>query len=85
MMNDKIKSLAEKSGIEIKPMIIDDIEYEYELVEMDGFDDLKKFAELIVKECVDVVEGGRFLHDQSPPAIFAKECSGAIKRHFDIG
>jgi len=46
--------------------------------------DLEKFAELIVRECVGVVEGGRFLHDQAPTAIFAKECSDAIKRHFGV-
>jgi hypothetical protein len=44
----------------------------------------EKFAELIVKECVNVVEGGSFLHDQAPTAIFAKECSAAIKRHFGV-
>jgi len=50
--------------------------------------DLQKFAErfseLIVKECIGVVEGGRFIHDQAPTALFAKECSGAIKRHFGV-
>jgi hypothetical protein len=46
--------------------------------------ELKKFAELIVQECVNVVEGGSFLHDQAPTAIFAKECSAAIKRHFGV-
>ena len=45
---------------------------------------MEKFAELIVKECVGVVEGGSFLHDQAPTAIFARECSGAIKRHFGV-
>ena len=44
----------------------------------------EKFAELIVQECIGVVEGGRFLHDQAPTALFAKECSGAIKRHFGV-
>ena len=44
----------------------------------------EKFAELIVQECVNVVEGGSFLHDQAPTAIFAKECSAAIKRHFGV-
>lgn len=44
----------------------------------------QKFAELIVKECVGVVEGGSFLHDQAPSAIFARECSSAINRHFEI-
>ena len=43
-----------------------------------------KLAELIVRECIGVVEGGRFLHDQAPTAIFAKECSGAIKQHFGV-
>ena len=44
----------------------------------------QKFAELIIRECVGVVEGGSFLHDQAPTAIFARECSGAIKRHFGV-
>ena len=45
---------------------------------------MREFAELIVRECVGVVEGGRFLHPQAPTAIFAKECSDAIKRHFGV-
>jgi len=44
----------------------------------------ERFAELIVRECVGIVEGGRFLHDQAPTALFAKECSGAIKKHFGV-
>jgi hypothetical protein len=44
----------------------------------------EKFAELIVRECIGVVEGGSFLHDQAPTALFAKECSGAIKRYFGV-
>ena len=43
-----------------------------------------KFAELIVRECVGIVEGRGFLHDQAPDAIFARECSSAIKRHFGV-
>jgi hypothetical protein len=39
---------------------------------------------LIVGECIGVVEGGSFLHDQAPTALFAKECSGAIKRYFGV-
>jgi hypothetical protein len=46
--------------------------------------DLERFAEKIIKECTNVVEGGKFLHDQAPTALFAKECSGAIKRHFGV-
>jgi hypothetical protein len=46
--------------------------------------DIERFAELIVQECIDVVEGGRFLHDEAPTAIFARECSCAIKQHFGV-
>jgi hypothetical protein len=49
-----------------------------------SIDNSAKFAELIVRECVGVVEGGNFLHDQAPTAIFARECSAAIKRHFGV-
>jgi len=45
---------------------------------------LESFAELIVRECIGVVKGGSFLHDQAPTAIFARECSGAIKQHFGV-
>jgi hypothetical protein len=44
----------------------------------------RTFSEMIVRECVGVIESGRFLHDQAPTAIFAKECSGAVKRHFGV-
>jgi hypothetical protein len=45
---------------------------------------IEDFAQLIVKECVGVVEGGSFLHDQAPTAVFARECSRAIKQHFGV-
>lgn len=44
----------------------------------------EKFVSLILEECMGVIEGGRFLHDQAPTALFAKECTDAIKRHFEI-
>ena len=69
----QIKQLAEKAGIYIA--------YDNRAA-LDK--ELEFFAELIVKECIGVVEGGRFLHDQAPTALFAKECSGAIKKHFGV-
>jgi len=74
-MNERIRVLAEQAGFMDSWFSEsgDDCERE-----------LKKFAELIVKECVNVVAGGSFLHDQAPTAIFAKECSAAIKRHFGV-
>ena len=80
-MNEKIKQLALDAGIGFtlwddsgREMIDNYTPEEY----------LEKFAELIVRECIGVVEGGSFLHDQAPTAIFARECSGAIKRHFGV-
>ena len=47
-------------------------------------DELQAFVEFIVAECVSVVEDGKFLHDQAPTALFAKECSSAIKQHVGV-
>jgi hypothetical protein len=72
-MNERIKQLAEQAGM----VIVDDQFSTYGKF-------AEKFAELIVRECVGVVEGGSFLHDQAPTAIFARECSGAIRKHFGV-
>ena len=73
-MNERIEQLADEAGADI---------WGDQVMASRHFD-IEKFAELIVRECVGVVEGGRFLHDQAPTAIFAKECSGAIKKHFRV-
>ena len=77
-MNEKIKELALQAA--------DYVNTTYSDAGADVWFEIynKKFAELIVRECVGVVEGGHFLHDQAPTALFAKECSGAIKRHFGV-
>ncbi len=71
-MNERIKELAAQAWVD------------NDQLDACGYTDLEKFAELIVQECVGVVEGGRFLHDDAPTARFAKECSSAIKRHFGV-
>ena len=70
-MNERIKSLIDQATV-------------WQGMENGYIFDKEKFAELIVRECVGVVEGGSFLHDQAPTAIFARECSGAIKKHFGV-
>ena len=76
-MNEKIKQLWDNSIEEFSK------QHQYATIMLP--EPLReKFAELIIRECVGVVEGGRFLHDQAPTALFAKECSGAIKRHFGV-
>jgi len=82
-MNKRIRELAISSGI--YDCLCDPYD-SHNTGDAHGsvIDDLEKFAELIVRECVGVIESGRFLHDQAPTAIFAKECSGAVKRHFGV-
>lgn len=70
-MNQRIQELMKQAGTDCSGKWM-------------GTNHAEKFAQLIIQECVGVVEGGRFLHDQAPTAIFAKECSGAIKRHFGV-
>jgi hypothetical protein len=77
-MNERIKELADQAGIQIKPLIIDGEEYDYEEVMMDGYDDLKKFAELIVKECVDTVSDCSVEYCTRPQIV------SEIKEHFGV-
>ena len=75
-MNERIQELI-KQATRILPS---DWNVPYNMEEFDK----EKFAELIVNECVGIIEGGRFLHDEAPTVIFARECSTAIKRHFGV-
>ena len=75
-MNERIRKLAQQAGIKITPMILDGVEYEYEDVDMDGSEDLAKFAELIVKECIRVYE-----YD---PSYYHEVNVAKIKEHFGI-
>ena len=83
-MNQRIRELAEQAGFYFYDMHDVDGQDLGETIEADSWTAAEKFAELIVRECVGVVEGGRFLHDQAPTAQFARECSDAIKRHFGV-
>ena len=77
-MNERIRQLAGQALDRVVP-------YTWTRLDYDEIQRLQEyFAELIVRECVGVVEGGHFLHDQAPTALFAIECSGAIKRHFGV-
>lgn len=83
-MNEQLKlKLLKQAGFSLHPHIenmndgIDWSVWNYDLC-------VDQLIELVVRECIGVVEGGSFLHDQAPTAIFARECSGAIKRHFGV-
>jgi hypothetical protein len=77
MMNPRIEQLL----LQVASRAGEDGEY---LPSLHTPEDIERFARLIVRECIGVVEGGSFLHDQAPTAIFARECGGAIKRHFGV-
>jgi hypothetical protein len=86
-MNEKIRELISQSYEYAVVTTVDPFTQEVVTDYIDGTKPIfnkEKFAELIVEECIGVVEGGRFLHDQAPTALFAKECGGAIKRHFGV-
>ncbi len=76
-MNERIQELAEQAGIKITPMVVDGVEYEYEDVEMDGSEDLQKFAELIVRECAKIADSA----DESA----CEWIGGNILTHFGVG
>ena len=70
-MSERIRELIKQVGTDVSGKWV-------------GVANSEKLAELIVQECVGVVESGSFLHDQAPTALFARECSSAIKRHFGV-
>ena len=78
MMNERIRELAEQAGIKIIPMVVDGVEYEYEDVDMDGSEDLEKFAELIVREC------GVALSPMLRDMISRGQAYDIIKEHFGV-
>jgi hypothetical protein len=51
-MNERIRELAEQAGLEFD----DDLSLEPEPIYYTTQKDLKKFAELIIKDCVDTLE-----------------------------
>jgi hypothetical protein len=82
-MNERIKELARKAGISIL--------YEYDGYDghagVANFDDIEKFAELIVKECIGCCE--QVISDTVPKSIDTFEqggihCMDEIKQHFGV-
>jgi hypothetical protein len=73
-MNERIRELAEQAGLkvnadgEIGPAFFGSIDAGY-----------KKFAELIVKECVEIVEETRWM---VPPS--QEQIARSIKQHFGV-
>jgi hypothetical protein len=69
-MNEKIKQLAEQAGI-----------YNLELTDETEYWILEKFAELIVRECLDIVNRKEYSYHEADPLW---ETSQLIKEHFGV-
>ena len=90
-MNERIQELMEQSGISFHPMIVNDVEYEYDHVHLDdniGGDEagcIKKFAELIVRECVYVAREVGDLRGANDDMIYGADTAAVlILKHFGV-
>ena len=81
-MNEKIKALAEQTGISFEQFIVDEYVYDFYNVYIDDSDVLEKFAELIIKECIRLVSPEDSYNDDW----FKAKCDSVlkIKEHFGI-
>ena len=79
-MNARIQELAEQSGIQED--LVDHLGDEVEvLTYIARPQDIQKFAELIVRECIDKIENEASQYDEP---IWAVELINDIKDHFEI-
>lgn len=75
MDNKLIKQFERQSGLDVYSLGLDKAKWEARL---------EAYTLLVVQECVGVIKSGRFLHDEAPTAVFARECSSAVNRHFGV-
>jgi hypothetical protein len=88
-MNNKIRELFEEKvypsfgsvahGLRRKPSG----EYVSDMLE-DHWQTFQEGVEIAVNECLDVIRGGNFLHEDSPEAMFSKKINNAIFIHFGV-
>jgi len=81
MMNERIKQLAEQAGLKYHNWItnesnINDGDFKYPRLE-----DYEKFAELIVRECLDIVNRHEYSYHEADPLW---ETAQLIKERFGV-
>jgi len=76
-MNERIQELAEQAGITVDKLGCVDAD------DWVGYPELKKFAELIVRECVKVC-ADRGTHHDGLYSAWADDCSKRIGKHFGV-
>ena len=82
-MNERIKQLAEQAGLKHHNWItnesnVKDGDFKYPRLE-----DYEKFAELIVKECIEVLNK-RFMGDLNREDQEVRRCIKDLKKHFGV-
>ena len=87
-MNEKIRELAVESGINFykKPVLSKDYPelYEGEYCESE-LEQQQKFAELIVKECINICKERHWTWRWDETTSGPNECAELIKNHFGVG
>ena len=77
-MNERIKELVKQAGFSFKYKTAPD-----ELNPGHNLQDLEKFAELIVRECAEVIMGNEIDHPITG-AVYDGDQAKAIKEHFGV-
>ena len=77
-MNERIKTLAEQAGFYFYDMHDVDGQDLGETIEADSWTAAEKFAELIVQECIGVLEGTLGMNNST------LQNMDAIKQHFGV-
>jgi hypothetical protein len=80
-MNEQVKLLAEQANIRFGRMAILDGDPRG-MARYVTYSEFEKFAELIVRECIDIVEHSRIEDDESVCLVGATKCK--IKHHFGV-
>ena len=78
-MNERIKLLAEQAGFSFKYKTAPD-----EMNPGHKLKDLKKFAELIVRECARVIDRGDGEMSSQAETIWCNVCRDDILKHFGV-
>ena len=73
-MNERIKELAKQATTYIDPTANDGVCWDF---------DKEKFAELIVRECIGVLNK-RFMGDLNREDMEVRRCIADVKKHFGV-
>jgi hypothetical protein len=76
-MNERIKQLALQAGFEFD----DDLSLDPEPIYYTTQKDLQKFAELIIRECLNIIENEAVQYDEP---VWAVELVNDITEHFGV-